>query len=156
MSDQTLQQNSAAQGNGPPAADRPLSLTDRVRSLRLPERQASSSGVMAWLPWGLCLLLAGSTAFFAFRSGSPEKQPDNLQNLNKTGLEGVKAPADKDEPGKDEIVHDSKGYIVPISLIQISPLVGGKVVELNIEEGNRVKKGDLLARLEEDEYRSDF
>jgi len=156
MSDQSLHQNSAAQGNGPPAADRPLSLTDRVRSLRLPERQASAPGVMAWLPWGLCLLLAGSTAFFAFRPGSPEKQSDNVQNLNKSGPEGVKAPADKNEPGKDEIVHESKGYIVPISLIQISPLIGGKVIKLDIEEGDRVAKNKVLAVLEKDEYQADY
>lgn len=155
MSEQAVHQDSQTPSNGPPAAaDRPLSLSDRVRSLRLPERQATSPGIMLWLPWVLCLLLAGSTAFFAFRPAAEEKSQVDAQNLKKADLS--KLPGDKTEPGKDEIVHKSMGYIVPISLIQISPLVGGKVIELNIEEGNRVKKGDPLAKLEKDEYQADF
>src|SRR5262249_9574694 len=157
MSDPALQQESLAQNNGPANGERPLSLTDRVRSLRLPQRQASAVGALSWVPWVLCLLLAASTAFFAFRPGGEEKSPLDVQNLNKTSPDVAKLPGDKSEPGnKDEIVHESKGYIVPISLIQISPLIGGKVVKLNIEEGNRVKKGDLLAQVEEDEYRAEY
>jgi multidrug resistance efflux pump len=156
MSDQTLQQNPAAQNNGPPPADRPLSLSDRVRSLRLPERQAGTSGAWLVVPWVLCFLLAGSTAFFALRNGDPEKSKADIQDQNKSGGDAAKLPADKSEPRKDEIAHESKGYIIPISLIQISPLIGGKVVELHIEEGDRVAKGKVLAVLEKDEYQADF
>jgi multidrug resistance efflux pump len=155
MSDQTVNQEPVP-SNGPPAADRPLSLTDRVRSLRLPDRQARSGGVLLVAPWVLCFLLAGSTAFFAFRSGNQEKQALNVQDVDKTVPEGAKGAADKAAPAKGEIAHESKGYIIPISLIQISPLIGGKVVELNIEEGDRVAKGKVLAKLEEDEYLADY
>jgi len=156
MSDQTLQQETPAQSNGPPAADRPLSLTDRVRSLRLPERQARAPGVLLWAPWVLCFLLAGSTAFFALRPADRDQAGVDAQNLKKPSTDGPKFPTDKSAPAKDEIAHESKGYIIPISLIQISPLVGGKVVELNIEEGDRVAKGKVLAVLEKDEYQAEF
>src|ERR1700680_4054430 len=103
MSDQALHQDPAAQSNGPPAADRPLSLTDRVRSLRLPERSANPPGALLWAPWVLCFALACSTAFFAFRPGGQEISPADAQNINKTRPDIARLPGDKSEPGKDEI-----------------------------------------------------
>jgi multidrug resistance efflux pump len=55
-----------------------------------------------------------------------------------------------------EIALESKGYIVPISMIQVSPKVGGTVLDLRFEEGKEVKAGDLLAVLEAVDYQADF
>jgi len=57
-----------------------------------------------------------------------------------------------DEPKLGQVVLESKGYIVPASQVTVSPKVSGQVVELLIEEGIQVKKGDVLARLNPDEY----
>jgi HlyD family secretion protein len=51
---------------------------------------------------------------------------------------------------------DFKGYILPVQPMMVSPKVSGTIVKLNIGEGCRVKKGDVLAELEDVDYKSDF
>src|SRR5262249_39790808 len=57
---------------------------------------------------------------------------------------------------QDEIALEAKGYVIPISKIQVSPKVSGMVMKLFIEEGKAVKKGFVLAELETDDYQYDF
>jgi len=57
-----------------------------------------------------------------------------------------------DEPNLGEIVLEAKGYVVSAKQVWVSPKVSGQVVELMIEEGKRVKAGDILARLDPTEY----
>ncbi len=60
------------------------------------------------------------------------------------GSRGTRA----DEP-KDHPVLESKGYFIARSQAQVGPAIGGLVAELLIEEGQKVKKGEVLARLED-------
>src|SRR5262249_15781142 len=53
------------------------------------------------------------------------------------------------------VVLESKGYIVPAHQILLTPRVSGMVTELYIEEGKRVKKGDILAKLETTDYQAE-
>ena len=53
-------------------------------------------------------------------------------------------------------VLDASGYVVARRMATVSSEVTGKVVEVLIEEGMRVKQGDLLARLEDDIPRAQF
>jgi HlyD family secretion protein len=53
-----------------------------------------------------------------------------------------------------DVVLESKGYLVTPQQVSVSPQVAGVVVELPIEEGQRVKKGDVLARLDAREYQA--
>ena len=48
----------------------------------------------------------------------------------------------------------ASGKIQPEVEVKISPDVSGEIVELNVKEGNRVKKGDLLAKILPDIYQS--
>src|SRR5262245_9036282 len=66
--------------------DRPLSLSDRVRSLRLPERSAAPARA-AWLPWALCAMFALAAAFFGFRSHDAGKLAAELQEIKKAQAE---------------------------------------------------------------------
>jgi multidrug resistance efflux pump len=45
-----------------------------------------------------------------------------------------------------------KGYVVPVATVTVSPHVSGQVIELLVEEGKRVEKGALLARLDPTPY----
>lgn len=55
-----------------------------------------------------------------------------------------------------DIVLDTTGYLLAHTVVNVSSRVPGTVVELNVVEGQQVKKGDLLMRLEEDQYRADL
>ena len=50
----------------------------------------------------------------------------------------------------------SDGLIQPTTIVKISPDVSGEIVELPVVEGQRVKKGDLLAKIFPDVYKSAF
>ena len=51
---------------------------------------------------------------------------------------------------------ESKGFIIPAHRILISPKVPGMIITLKIEEGQRVRKGDMLAQLETTDYEADY
>lgn len=50
----------------------------------------------------------------------------------------------------------SNGKIQPEKDIKISPYISGEVVELFVKEGNQVKKGDLLAKIDPEIYAAQF
>jgi HlyD family secretion protein len=50
----------------------------------------------------------------------------------------------------------SNGKIQPEKDIKISPYISGEVVELMVKEGDQVKKGDLLAKIDPEIYVSQF
>ena len=110
------------------------------------------SGKLAWL---LCVLLLFSTAGFGYRAFlSPADQPafGNEAGGKDGPGDAPKAPGAK--PG--EVVLESRGYIVPRHpIIQVSPKVSGMLMKLYVEEGKRVKAGDLLADIEDVEYKAD-
>ena len=155
------QTNHAANDNGV-AASSPLSLSDRVRSLRLPERPAGSEARGSWLPWVLCLLLGGVTGYLAFTRPVEDPAYKEYLDLKNSGVNPLevelqaKTAGDPARPDPGKLALTSKGYIIPISLIQVSPKVGGMVMKLYITEGMAVKKDFLLAELEETEYKADF
>ncbi len=46
----------------------------------------------------------------------------------------------------------ANGKIEPVLEVKISPEVSGEIIELNVKEGQRVKKGDLLLKIRPDNY----
>lgn len=50
----------------------------------------------------------------------------------------------------------SNGKIQPEKDIKISPYISGEVVELYVKEGDQVRKGDLLAKIDPEIYASQF
>jgi RND family efflux transporter MFP subunit len=65
-------------------------------------------------------------------------------------------PLGAQKPAAAEVLLELKGYIVPARQVTVSPKVAGQISELLIEEGQRVKAGDVLARLESAEYELAF
>jgi HlyD family secretion protein len=72
------------------------------------------------------------------------------------GNEGTKVATEK--VTKRTIIQtvSSNGKIQPEKDIKISPYISGEVVELYVKEGNQVKKGDLLAKIDPEIYISQF
>ncbi len=151
-------------GGAPGLPGNGVSLGDRVRSLRIQDRPAAQPVGRWWLPWALCGVLALVAAVLAFRTPPAAAPPEDAQAkelLNKMSESpGSKATQFGGGPDRnlspDTIVHESKGYIVPVQTIQVSPKVSGMVIKLNVKEGQRVRKDDVLAVLEDVEYDSQF
>jgi RND family efflux transporter MFP subunit len=58
------------------------------------------------------------------------------------------------EPQAERAVLECRGYLVPATHITVTPKVAGQVVQLLIEEGKQVKAGDVLARLDAEEFKA--
>lgn len=46
----------------------------------------------------------------------------------------------------------ANGKIHPVTEVKISPDVSGEIIELNVEEGDRVSRGDLIIKIKQDVY----
>lgn len=144
------------QSAGQPVAEGqngPGSLSERVQSLRLPANMGRANRPRgSLLPWILCLVFAALSGFLALRGVSQEAAPDAGAKATEKGQSAAKA--DKPKPGA--IALEAGGYIIPVRRVQVSPKVGGEVVDLFIEEGMEVKKGFVLARLERTKYEYEY
>jgi len=58
--------------------------------------------------------------------------------------------------GKNTLVLEARGYVIAKHQVLVSPQVSGRILKLNIEEGRLVEKGDILAQVDETEYRADL
>jgi HlyD family secretion protein len=132
-----------------PAGRNSLSLRDRVKSLRLPDRAPPKRSPMALVPWVLCFICLIATVVMAMRQ---PKQVEETKNPSESSL--ALTPVSQLRPG--EAMLESKGYLVPICKIQVSPKVGGMVQELNFKEGMMVEKGTILAQLEDIDYKAEL
>ena len=57
--------------------------------------------------------------------------------------------------GEDNaVVLNATGYIIAHHQIQVASKVSGKVAWIGVDEGSVVKKGEVLVRLEDTEYRA--
>lgn len=76
--------------------------------------------------------------------------------LKKTGVlgkdEGVKVTAEKVTRRTIVETVNASGKIYPEIEVKMSPDISGEIVELNVEEGDSVKKGQVLARIYGDIY----
>jgi multidrug resistance efflux pump len=136
------------------------SLNDRVRSLRL-ARQPSAKPRAAVLPWTLCvILLLTATAFGyrAYRIGALEPSPAMPTTSEARPAATPSTPSPSSTASSGEVVLQAKGYVVPAHQVQVSPKVGGMILKLHerFEEGQFFKAGDVLAKLEDVDYKADF
>ena len=105
-----------------------------------------------FLPWALVSVLLLTSVAFGYRAyrGDSGKEPDRdplKDSLN--GATGVASSGD--------VVLQAKGYVVPISLVQVSAKVGGQLVKIHPEfkEGNKFKEGQILAWIEKIDYEAE-
>lgn len=132
------------------------SLQERVQSLRLgkqvrvPPRRGSK---LFWLII-LCIFVGGG-AWMWMNYGTRFKEAFSSSTTPTSTSTSSNPVVDKEKPPSN-VALEAGGYIVPFQKVQVSPKVGGQVKELFIEEGQFVKKGSVLAKLETEEYDFDY
>ncbi|MEG1585946.1 MAG: efflux RND transporter periplasmic adaptor subunit [Bacteroidales bacterium] len=102
--------------------------------IKIEKKKGIQKKHLPWLVGGL--LLTGIIAAILFGNHQP-----TLQVKRKNLITGK---------AERTTFHDFirvDGQVQPISMIQLSPLEGGIVEEIRMEEGSTVKKGDILVRL---------
>ncbi len=141
-------------------------LEERVRALRLPAPAKGAAG--SRLPWAAAIFFAGLLIWQIYLArertlseDDDEAQPTQSAKESSKSESENRAPqsaASTAQPKRatnSNIVLDSKGHVVPAHQILVSPKVGGMILELFIEEGRRVRKGEILAEVEKIDFEAD-
>jgi HlyD family secretion protein len=146
-----------------PDGSRP-GLSDRVRSLRLGGAAEAAPSRMRFLPWIVSFVLLLTSTAFAFRAYSVGTMPG--QDGGRSADAGSASEKKFERPtgsatsvsSETEVVLQSKGYVIPLSLVQVSPKVGGQLEWINPDliEGHPFEVGDVLAVIENTDYLADF
>jgi HlyD family secretion protein len=128
-------------------------MLNRVKLLRLDTQLGGAKrggGGATWLPWMLCVLLAGSWAFVAVRMYRTTKDDSPTTSAADTAAGGKSAPQ---ESGQTLV--ESKGYFTPAHKIAVSPIdVAGRIVLLNVVEGRRYEAGAVLAQIDPSSFQA--
>lgn len=96
-----------------------------------------------WIIGGVLLfLLAGAWRLFSGKlDSSPVVEVERVRSIS-----AASAP--------DGIVLNATGYIVAAHRIELAAKVVGKVTWIGVDKGDHVKEGQVLVRLEDDEYQA--
>jgi RND family efflux transporter MFP subunit len=115
--------------------DQPKPRLDELRIER--SQRPSASGAGRWFLLGLVFLLAVGAAAWAWfgRKRSIDVQVVTVREV-------------ASHPG-DRTVLNASGYVTARRLATVSSKVTGKVVEIMVEEGMKVREGQVLARLDD-------
>ncbi len=117
-----------------------------LKDLRIDRGQPRPAGRVGWaVRWivaAVVLILLLGAAWLAY------------SRLNTAAeLEVVRVQA-ASPAGSAPVVLNATGYIVAAHKIQVASKVLGRVAWIGVEKGDRVKEGDVIVRLEDDEYRA--
>src|SRR5579864_4449337 len=118
-----------------------------LQGLRI-DRSAPSGEPAAWarryIIIGIALVAFLSAGALAYRLFSPE------------AAEVQVARAEAENSSAGGFVLTASGYIVPHHKINVNSKVTGRVKWIGVEKGDNVKEGQVLVRLEDDEFRAQY
>jgi len=121
----------------------PPSVADELKSLRI-ERTAERRSLPRWVPPAIGVLLAAVILAIAWKIAAPRLFVPEVET---TAVSLV-------SPAQAQQLLVATGYVVPQRQANISPRIGGRVAKLFVEDGTVVKKGQLIAVLEDQDYRA--
>jgi len=123
-----------------------------LKSLRIDrsKRQAASGGGAS--PWATRWILTGIVLFVLLGIGATVYKRLNAATVVETVR--VQAPQTAGVGSNETVVLNATGYIVAAHKIQVASKVIGKVAWIGVDKGDRVKEGQVIVRLEDDEYKA--
>src|SRR6478735_6689989 len=111
-------------------------LLDSLKIERAPIKRGPSPWLYAGL--GAALLIAAGAGWYLW--------PDNSITVHAV------TAASEGSGGASGSGLDASGYVVPRRIATLSAKIQGKVMEVNFEEGQKVKAGEIVARLDDSNY----
>src|SRR5262249_2857156 len=99
-----------------------------------------------WIIGGVLLFLLLGAARFIYNRVNAATE---VEVVRVSSITGGRA----DTPA-GEVILSATGYIVAHHKIQVASKVVGKVAWIGVEKGDRVKQGQVITRLEDDEYKA--
>jgi RND family efflux transporter MFP subunit len=110
--------------------------------------EPEDSGGRRGLIWaGIATVVALIGGYFVYRAMNPDGIPIKVATARQVG--GGSA-------GRGASTLDASGYIVARRQATVSSKITGKVMEVLIEEGQRVSKDQVIARLDDSNYRTAY
>ena len=124
-------------------------MDEELKSLKIDRsrKAARHAGAGRWIGAAILLLLLAVAASMGFkRLNAPlEVETYRVKTTQQVGGAGVPS---------GQVILNATGYIVAAHKIQVASKVIGKVAWIGVDKGDRVKAGQVLVRLEDDEYRA--
>jgi len=139
-----------------PAADATSSnaMSQRVQALKLDKSHISPGGKPR-RRWRRLILLVLLVAGCVAGVGVQEQATTWFNQLRgASAMPEVDTVLVTSEEAADFVL-DTTGYVMAGRIIQVNPRIPGTVVELPVEEGDRIAQGDVLARLDRQQYLSE-
>jgi RND family efflux transporter MFP subunit len=121
----------------------PPSLADELKSLRI-ERDEQRRAVPRWVPPAVAIAVAAAILLAGWKLIAPRIFVPEVET---TAVSLV-------SPAQAQQLLVATGYVVPQRQANISPRIGGRVAKLFVEDGTIVKKGQLIAVLEDQDYKA--
>src|SRR5213593_3078756 len=126
-------------------------LSEDLKSLKIDRsKKTGAGGRNRWFLLGALLVIVASIAgVVAFL---PEKA--GLTSVGAKPREVETAIVVRQSGSADTVVLTAGGYIIPRHRIDLAPKISGRLAEINFEKGDFVRKGQILARLEDQEIQA--
>jgi HlyD family secretion protein len=115
------------------------------KSLKTSGNSSSPRWATRWILIGVLLFAALGLASFAYNRLNPVFEVEVARVTTSEGRGGEPAGA---------VILSATGYVVAHHKIQVASKVVGKVSWIGVEKGDKVTQGQVIARLEDDEYRA--
>ncbi|MCU1263542.1 MAG: efflux transporter, family, subunit [Bryobacterales bacterium] len=118
-----------------------------LKSLRIDRSQratSSSSWATRWILGGIFIFVLLGIARFGYSKLNAATEVDAVRVRSAEAGSGSAA----------DVVLNATGYIVAHHKIEVAAKVIGRVLWIGVEKGDHVKQGQVLVRLEDDEYRA--
>jgi HlyD family secretion protein len=123
-------------------------MDSEIKSLRIDRSAETHSGGPRWATrW----ILIGIALFVLLGGGATVYKKMN----SALEVTTARAQAQQTAGGSNQaVILNATGYIIAAHKIQVASKVVGKVAWIGVEKGDRVKEGQIIVRLEDDEYKA--
>src|SRR6187551_1573797 len=115
---------------------------DELSALKI-EREPETRPAPRWIKWVILLVIVGGASAAAWKYVNRERP-----------AEVEVATVSERAAGTQAAVLNASGYVTARRRATVSSKVTGKVTEVNVEEGMAVREGQVLARLDDSQFRA--